>query len=187
MDLGDDMSTLFILVRHGEPRYDEIQVDDKYGIAWDFGRLTDAGVKQAKDRAKDPRFQDADLILSSPYTRALETAANIASHTGLAIRVENDLHEWSPDLTFNYRFGPERASEMKAVMDEYFQHQGERPVDSIYHWESVSDVKKRVLSVLEKYTHYHKVIVVCHGIVMNSLTTFGDRLDYCETREIVLP
>lgn len=180
------MSTTFILVRHGEPRYDEIQVDEKHGIAWDFGRLTDEGVKQARSRAQDPRFADAELILSSPYTRALETAANIASYTGLDVRVENDLHEWSPDLTFKNTFGPERLVEMKKIQQEYFESMGERPEDSIYHWESMSDVKKRVLAVLERYTSYRKVIVVCHGIVINSVTKFRDPLDFCDTREITL-
>ena len=180
------METTFILVRHGEPRYDEIKVDETHGIAWDFGRLTDEGIKQAKERARDSRFSDADLIISSPYTRALETAAVIASYTGLDIRVENDLHEWAPDLTFNYRFGPKQEEEMQAIMTEYFNYKGERPDHSIYHWESVSNVKKRVTHVLSKYTSYHKVIVVCHGIVMDSMTEFDHRYDFCGTAEIKL-
>ncbi len=178
------MSTTFILVRHGEPRYDELMVDNQYGIAWDFGRLTDAGIEQALERAKDPRFSDADLILSSPYTRSLETAAIIASKTGLSVRVETNLHEWSPDLTFNYRFGREKEDEIKAVMDEYFTHKGERPVDSKLQWESISNVRKRVMDVLNNYLSYQKVIVVCHGIVMNSVTEFNDKVPFCGVREI---
>lgn len=180
------MSTTFILVRHGEPRYDEIKVDDNYGIAWDFGRLTDDGVKQAIDRAKDPRFIDADLIISSPYTRALETAAIIAGKIGLHVRVENDLHEWSPDLTFNYRFGPEKEAEMKQVMNEFFKGDGERPEHSTFRYESLSEVRERVLKVLNRYLSYDKVIVACHGLVMNSLTTFKDHVAFCGVRVIKL-
>ncbi len=180
------MSTNFILVRHGEPRYDEIMVDETHGLAWDFGRLTDEGIKQVKTLANDARFYNADLIISSPYTRALETAAVIASITGIDIRVENDLHEWSPDLTFNHQFGPEKALEMKEIMNEYFAFQGHPPRDSKFHWEAITAVKNRVLNVLYKYLKYRTVIVVCHGIVMDSLTEFDHRYGYCDTAEITL-
>ena len=180
------MTTTFLLVRHGEPRYDEIKVNDPYGLAWDFGRLTDQGVLQAKERAKDPRFKDAELIISSPYTRALETAAIIAGKTGLDVRVENDLHEWSPDLTFSYGFSEKRADQMKEIMKEYHAYKGERPEDSSFYYESISDVKKRVLRVLNRYKNYRKVIVVCHGIVMNSVIVFDDYINYFEVRVLIL-
>ncbi len=180
------MSTTFILIRHGEPRYDEIQKTETTGLAWDFGRLTDDGVKQALARAKDERLQDADIIISSPYTRALETAGIIASYTKIPLRVETNLHEWSPDVTFNYRFGPEKEAEMRQVMDEFFGGNGERPRDSKLKYESLSEVKGRVHEVLQKYTSYKKVIVVCHGIVMNAMTTFKDKVAFCGVREIEL-
>lgn len=41
-------------------------------------------------------------FVSSPYTRALQTAAIISQKTNIDITVEMDLHEWMPDLTFQY-------------------------------------------------------------------------------------
>ena len=178
------METTFILIRHGEPRYDEIKKDDQYGLAWDFGRLTDEGVKQALERAKDPLLKDADLIISSPYTRSLETAAIIAGKTGHFVRVETNLHEWAPDLTFQYSFTPEREAEIRALTNEFFSGDGERPQHSKYHYESLSEVRHRVLDVLDRYLTYKKVIVVCHGIVMNALTAFKDHVEYCGVRVI---
>ncbi len=185
-DKGDMMSTTFILVRHGEPRYDEIKKDDKYGIAWDFGRLTDDGVEQAKHRAEDNRFSDADLIISSPYTRALETAAIIASKTGLDIRVETNLHEWTPDITYHYSFSPEKQEEIKESVREFFSCEGIKPLHSKLKWEELSHVKDRVMKVLNTYLSCKKVIVVCHGIVINSLTSFGEQIPFCGVREIIV-
>ncbi|MDR4969241.1 MAG: histidine phosphatase family protein, partial [Acholeplasmataceae bacterium] len=62
--------TKFILVRHGEPRYDEVLERRYFGMGYDLGKLTDLGVKQAEERAEDPIFKDAEIIVSSPYTRA---------------------------------------------------------------------------------------------------------------------
>ena len=49
--------------------------------------------------AVDARLKTAELIVSSPYTRALQTAAIISRETGLKICIEVDLHEWEPDKT----------------------------------------------------------------------------------------
>lgn len=178
------METTFIFVRHGEPKYDEIKKNEAYGLAWDFGRLTDDGVKQAQQRALDERFKDADLIISSPYTRSLETAAIIAGKTGLPVRVETNLHEWAPDLTFNNTYSEERTQQIHQLTKEFFSGDGERPLDSPFNYESLSMVRQRVEDVLNRYTSYKKVIVVCHGIVMNSMTFFKDHVEYCGVRVI---
>ncbi len=46
--------TTFFLIRHAEPRYDEITERGIYGIAYNFGKLTDNGILQAHARGKDP-------------------------------------------------------------------------------------------------------------------------------------
>ncbi len=50
-------------------------------------------VRHGEATAIDERLKSAQLIVASPYTRALETAAIISRETGLKIRVEVDLHE----------------------------------------------------------------------------------------------
>ena len=55
--------------------------------------LTDEGVQQAELASKNEILKGSDLIVLSPYTRALQTASIIS-------KVEIDLHEFIPDKTF---------------------------------------------------------------------------------------
>jgi broad specificity phosphatase PhoE len=174
------MQTKFILIRHGEPRYDEVIERGYVGMGYEFGKLTENGVFQAEMRAKDPLLKDAEIIISSPYTRALQTAAIISRLTNIPLTVENDLHEWMPDTKFIYDY------EIGPVFKEYFEAKGVRNLGHKYRWESYADVKKRVELTLIKYKEYKKVIVVCHGIVMSSLTRFDDIIEHCGVREVAL-
>ena len=170
------MSTQLILIRHGEPRYDEVLARHYFGMGFDLGKLTDRGVLQAEERAKDPLLQGAEIIVSSPYTRALQTAAIISRITGIKLAVENDLHEWMPDITFKF--------EMKGnePYEEYMMAHGVRNASHINHWEEYAAVQKRVKDALEKYKNYKKIIVVSHGIVMSTLTKFDDMIEHCGVR-----
>jgi len=174
------LNTHFIFIRHAEPRYDEVIERGYVGMGYEFGKLTENGVAQAEKRAKDPILKDADIIITSPYTRALQTAAIISRETGIKIEVENDLHEWMPDTSFKFDY------DVSAASKEYFEAKGIRNVSHQYRWESYNDLKKRVELTLLKYKNYRKVIVVCHGIVISSVTRFDDVIEYCGVREIRL-
>lgn len=174
------MGTQFIFVRHGEPRYDEVTERGYFGMGYDLGKLTDRGVSQAEQRALDPIFNKAELIISSPYTRALQTAAIISRVTQIPLTVENDLHEWMPDTKFLFDY------DIHQVSQEYWDAQGKRNASHLYRWESYEDLKKRVQLTLIKYKNYKKVIVVCHGIVMSTMTRFDDVIEHCGVREVTL-
>jgi broad specificity phosphatase PhoE len=45
---------------------------------------------------------DIRLILTSPMTRALQTAALLSRALDLPLAVEFDLHEWVPDRTYSW-------------------------------------------------------------------------------------
>jgi broad specificity phosphatase PhoE len=64
------------------------------GHGRDLVPLTDNGIAQAKAAARDPRIGRSEIILSSPYTRALHTAAIVSMELGIDIKVEHDLREW---------------------------------------------------------------------------------------------
>lgn len=66
----------------------------------------------------DERLKGADIILASPYTRTLQTAAIISKNTGIPIEVETDLLEWMPDLTFQFE-GPVHFAEIDAEINLY--------------------------------------------------------------------
>ncbi|MFP4177927.1 MAG: histidine phosphatase family protein [Acholeplasmataceae bacterium] len=174
------MKTKFILVRHGEPRYDEVIEKGYVGMGYDLAKLSENGIRQAEERAKDPLLRDAEIIISSPYTRALQTAAIISRLTDIPLTVENDLHEWMPDTKFIFDLDANES------FQEYLSAKGIRNVSHRYRWESYPDLKKRVQLTLIKYKNYKKVIVVCHGVVMSALTRFDDVIEHCGVREVKL-
>ncbi len=174
------MNTHYILVRHGEPRYDEVLQRHYFGMGYDLGKLTENGIAQAEKRAKDPIFDGADLIISSPYTRALQTAAIISRITNIPLTVENDIHEWMPDTSFKFELDANES------FQEYLKAKGVRKSIHKYRWESYETLQKRVVNSLQKYKKYKKAIVVCHGIVISTLTRFDDVIEHCGVREVKL-
>lgn len=70
--------TKLILIRHGGPDYNFVTERGFKGHGRDLAQLTLEGIQQAKTVAMDKRLQGAQLIISSPYTRALQTAAIIS-------------------------------------------------------------------------------------------------------------
>jgi broad specificity phosphatase PhoE len=144
------------------------------GRGLDFGQLTDAGVEQANAVSSDPRLSSAEFIVASPYTRALQTAAIISKNTGLEIKIETDLHEWSPDTTQQYS-GSEYVDSSFA---ECMAFKGERSPDAKYNWESLSSVAKRAIECLYKYENSKKIIVIAHGMVMRQFV-YAEYIPYC--------
>lgn len=85
---------MFYLIRHGEPDYSEASTKMYHDIGIELSPLTENGRIQIKKVAEDPRLQNASIIISSPFTRALQTAAILSKELGLDMIVETDLNEW---------------------------------------------------------------------------------------------
>jgi broad specificity phosphatase PhoE len=172
--------TTFYLIRHAEPRYDEVIERGIYGMAFNFGKLTDNGILQAHERGKDPLLKDAQIIVASPFTRALQTAAIIASHLGIEVVVEHDLHEWMPDIN------PNKEVDGEGAFEAYMKSKGAKDSKNVFQYETFDAIKKRMELVLLKYTQYDQVIVVSHGIAISTLTHFDDVIEHCGVRQITL-
>ncbi len=106
------------------------------------------------------------IILSSPYTRAMQTAAILSKELGIDIAVETDLHEWVANK--NYIYEPDEIA--KTAYQEYEANQGNYPEGTEKIWEDAATIQKRVLKVLDNYSGYQKVIVVCHGMLIQAVT-----------------
>lgn len=156
---------LFYLVRHGEANYDGMLENGFWGFGRDFAPLSKKGKKQAEITAKDIRLKDAELIVSSPYTRALQTAQIISRKTGIRVEVDIDLHEWIPDENNQYK----TSEESFALAREFTKFKGEYPPGEKFRWESLSHMRKRMIHVADKYSDYNKVILVGHGMVFRCL------------------
>ena len=77
-----------IFVRHAEPDYilaDEYKMNQ---IEKNVAPLTKEGRLAAKELQTHHEFLDADLIVSSPYTRALQTASIINQSLELDLEIE---------------------------------------------------------------------------------------------------
>ena len=153
------MATLY-LVRHGQPDYSGLQERGMFGFGRDFAPLSPLGVQQAEETARDPRLKQAERIVSSPYTRALQTAQIISLRTGIAVQVESDLHEWVPDWTNQYC----TSEESFRLSEDFVRCKGEYPAGETRKWESLSHMQERMQRVVEKYAAMDKVILVGHGM-----------------------
>ena len=80
------------------------------------------------------------------------------------IVVETDLHEWLANK--NYIYETDEKAEKS-----YREFCGNRGIytNGKEEWEDYETMKKRLLTVLKKYTHYRKVLVVCHGMLIQSV------------------
>lgn len=157
---------VFYLVRHGEADYSEMLEKGFWGFGRAFAPLSSLGVRQAEAAAIDERLKSAQLIVASPYTRALQTAAIISRETGLKIYVEIDLHEWEPDKTNQYT----TSDEAFALTREFNLHKGVYPEGQYMKWETLAELRQRIRKVADKYAHYDKVIFVGHGMAFRTLT-----------------
>ena len=156
--------TKFYFVRHGEPMWSLCEEYKLKGHGRDLVPLTQQGIHQAKEAAKDKRLMEAELIIASPYTRALQTAAILSRKLDLDIQVEFDLREWQPDLTFLY----DTADTLTELYKDYEKHQGVYPPGEEKLWESKESLHQRVSRVLDKYLSYKCIIVVAHGMAFKT-------------------
>ena len=155
--------TTFYFVRHGEMDNSMAGKLFYQEFAQNMMALTEKGVAQIHETAKDPRLKDAKIIISSPFSRALHSAAILSKELYLEIKVEPEVHEWLPNVETYRWVGQEVADN---AYKELVENHGVHPEGKKCTWESTEMMKTRVKRVLEKYLDYDKVIVVCHGTLM---------------------
>lgn len=153
------------MIRHGKADYSYGDSHNFIGHGHDLASLNKDYIEDVIKASKDYRLKEATLIVSSPYTRALQTAAIISKETGLDIVIEHDLREWEPDLTYQYKCG-----EIKDYYRDYQNNNGILPNDRKVKWESKEHLKNRVESVIKKYKQYNCIIFVFHQMAIQSIT-----------------
>jgi len=173
--------TRVVFIRHGEPDYTDVRNKNYAGHGVNLAQLTEAGIEQAEEVSHDKRLDSAEIIISSPFTRALQTAAIISKNRNLNIKVELDLHEWHPDLTFQNS----TYEDMRNAVRLCTAHKGVCPPDCEVLFENLEDVFTRVKNCLLKYKDYKKIIVVAHGVVMRQFG-YEPEIPFCGIKEIGL-
>jgi broad specificity phosphatase PhoE len=162
-----------LFIRHGDTDYTIVESRGVRGWATSFAPLSAMGRLQIDTIARDYRLQEANAILCSSYARALESAALLSRALNKPFYVEYDLHEWLPhkdsladvDSSLIERA---RASLLSPAPGE------DAP------WESLDEVRERVLGVLRKYAHLDTVVVVSHAVVIASVVGAARMIDHAE-------
>ena len=168
-----------VFLRHSEPDYSFVRERNYRGHGVDLAQLTENGIKLAENVSSDTRLDNAEIIISSPYTRALQTAAIISKNRHLDIKIELGLHEWMPDLSFQFSSEAE-ASKASALCTA---HKGVCPNDSEMKFENLVDVFNRAKNALLRHSQYKKILVVTHGVVMRQFS-FAPEIPFCGISEI---
>jgi broad specificity phosphatase PhoE len=156
-----------ILLRHGETDWDLVNAHRWPGAANDLAPLTPSGVRQAEAAAEALSRQPVERVLTSPMTRAIQTASIVGARLGVPLQVELDLREWCPDQTYRWT----TSAEVFTAYDDFLAHHGDRPDDHSLQWERLSEVRRRTLGVLTPYADAPTVVVaVCHEVVIHALS-----------------
>ncbi|MCM1119859.1 MAG: histidine phosphatase family protein [bacterium] len=158
--------TIFYFVRHGEPDYQSVGDWGNIPFGKEFAGLTASGEEQILAAARELRKVSPQIIISSPYARALQSAGIMARELSIRLCVERDLHEWDSDRTHSVR----EQEELLRLCQEYDACEGVYPPEGERTWESRQLVRDRVLKVLEKYAVYERVVVAGHAIMMQAVT-----------------
>lgn len=192
-------------VRHGETDWQALESRGVRGWARSFAPLTPRGRLQIDVIASDYRLEEAEGILTSSYARALESAARLSRALNKPLHVEYDLHEWLPQkdplgemdddiirdanrqLSYytgfipfadrRVRAAPERAP---AAERRVPVAQRQPPPPEARSWESVEEVRERVLNVLRRYAQLDSLIVVSHAVVISSMLGVQRPIEHAE-------
>ena len=162
--------TAIYLVRHGEADYELIGERHWPGKLADLAPLTARGREQAAAAAERLADVGAVKLLSSPFTRTMQTAGAVSCRVGLSIEVVLDLHEWLPDDTFRWH----NLAEVRALVADFDSCAGEWPAGERRVWEPLSSVRRRSADALRRavadVTGSRSIIAVCHEMVIRSVT-----------------
>src|SRR5262245_50878074 len=123
--------TAIYLLRHGEADYQPVRERRWPGSMADLAPLSARGAGQAAAAAELLACVGATKLVSSPFTRTVQTAGVVSRRTGLAVEIEFDLHEWQPDDTFSWQ----TREEVLAAVADFDRHGGEWPSGERRPWE----------------------------------------------------
>lgn len=151
--------TEIIIARHGQTEWNVGEVfRGRIDIA-----LDETGVKQAELLAEYLSSREIDAICSSPLKRALKTAEAIARHHNIEVKV-------APGL-IDFNFGKWQGLPHQEVKEKYSELYAEWTQNphrvKMPEGESLNDVRKRAVGVVDEVIAKHKgtVVLVAHRVV----------------------
>lgn len=158
------MQTELFLIRHGETAWN---AQNRFQGHQD-SPLTAIGIAQAQAAAHYLRNHTLTALYSSDLPRTLQTAAPIASATGLPIVQEPALRERNLGI-FE---GLTREEIAERFAEDFARYKAREPEHIIPSGESLSQLNQRGLAIMETLARRHvgeRIGIVSHGAL---LTTF---------------
>lgn len=151
------MKTIIYMVRHAESPYTE-------GTERTRG-LTTRGKSDVEKVTEVLKEEGIDVIISSPYTRAILSIEGLAQNLGLDIKTFEDLRE-------RYFAGEIIADLMSVIREKFYDFDYSLPGG-----ESNSDCQNRSISVIKNILKEHsgkKIAIGTHGLVMTLMMNYFD-------------
>jgi broad specificity phosphatase PhoE len=158
--------TNFLLMRHGQPDYTQPGKWKAPGWGADLAPLTSIGEGQVSGVRSKIEVFGPEMVLCSPTTRTMHTALILREFLRVPFKVEFDLHEWVPDKSFQWT----TIEQVLKHTDDFTRHDGEHPLGREVQWESRSQMRARANNVLRRYANFDRVLVICHAMLIESLT-----------------
>lgn len=90
----------------------------------------------------------------------------MSKELNIDIEVEVDLYEWIPDIV---NFNHKTSQDCFDLCKDFDLHNGIPQEYEEKVWKTNESMTKRMKNVLEKYSQYKRVIVVCHGMVIRTI------------------
>ena len=172
------MARLVTLVRHGQT---ECSARLAYSGRLDIP-LTETGRQQALRAAQQLAGADIDAVVTSPLTRARDTAQAIADATGVALRVDERLTE----VDYGAFEGLDRAAAREQVGQAFEDWRADPFGAPVPGMEPLADAlgRARAATADALAAHQHPVIVGHQGILRIVLIALGQIApgDYFATR-----
>lgn len=162
-----------IFVRHSKPDYSNLNMELS-NVLVNLCPLSNEGIKLAEDNKFTVEELSDFIILSSPYTRALQTATIMSAESNKSIIVEPLLHEWLPSKSFSIK-----CSE---IFERNKKYKDMKKNGTIYEdIETKEEMIERLTTILDKYKDlgYEKIVVFAHSRLISSFLDIK-YLDYCQ-------
>jgi uncharacterized phosphatase len=149
-----------VLVRHGWTAWEQTSGRDWPGAMLDLAPLSPAGVARMASTAD--RLSEAGItaVISSPTTRALQSAHIVAVALEVPLHVEVNLHEWLCRQDGKWS----GKTEFGTALDDLLAG---RPAEA---GESLAGVRDRARAVIEAYRGRGPIAVITHNVVIYALT-----------------
>ena len=140
------------LIRHGQTTGD---IEGLYGGIYN-DHLSAKGRLQAEEMAKKLVGKGIEIIYSSPYNRAKDTAEILAKKLNIPVRIVDDLRERDVYSQLSGKLKNDYPKEVTLLKDYHY---------TVHGGEEYEGFKQRILAVIDEIVKekYDTVAIISHG------------------------